>query len=77
MIGAPMFHQFGGRCRFHPSCSHYGKEAINRHGAIKGGWLTVKRFIRCGPFSDGGYDPVPEEYNCFCSKKNSQKTSKR
>jgi putative membrane protein insertion efficiency factor len=46
-------------CRFIPSCSHYGYEAIAKYGAIKGGWLAVKRVARCNPFHPGGYDPVP------------------
>lgn len=46
-------------CRFTPSCSHYGYEAINKYGVFKGGWLTIKRLSRCHPFSPGGYDPVP------------------
>lgn len=46
-------------CRFYPSCSHYGYEAIAKYGAIKGGWLAVKRLARCHPFNPGGYDPVP------------------
>ncbi|MFP3854589.1 MAG: membrane protein insertion efficiency factor YidD [Anaerolineales bacterium] len=48
-----------GTCRFYPTCSHYGYEAIARHGLIKGGWLATKRVLRCQPFSPGGYDPVP------------------
>jgi putative membrane protein insertion efficiency factor len=47
-------------CRFAPSCSAYGLEAIRRHGAIKGGWLTVMRIGRCHPWGGSGYDPVPE-----------------
>lgn len=46
-------------CRFTPSCSQYGVEAIQKYGALKGGWLTVKRVGRCHPFNPGGYDPVP------------------
>lgn len=47
------------RCRFYPTCSAYGKEAIEKHGALKGGWLALKRIVRCNPFNDGGFDPVP------------------
>jgi hypothetical protein len=46
-------------CRFYPSCSQYGYEAISKYGFLKGGWLTVKRLVRCQPFHPGGYDPVP------------------
>lgn len=46
-------------CRFYPSCSQYGYEAIARYGIIKGGVLTVRRLLRCHPFHPGGYDPVP------------------
>lgn len=46
-------------CRFTPSCSHYGYEAIEKYGALKGSWLAAKRVSRCHPFHPGGYDPVP------------------
>ena len=46
-------------CRFYPSCSHYGYQAIYKHGAFKGTYLTVWRVLRCNPFNPGGFDPVP------------------
>jgi putative membrane protein insertion efficiency factor len=46
-------------CRFEPSCSRYAFEAIERHGAIEGSWLALKRLARCQPFGNHGYDPVP------------------
>lgn len=49
----------GRRCRYYPSCSEYAVEAVQKHGAIKGGWLGVKRVCRCHPWHPGGYDPVP------------------
>jgi uncharacterized protein len=48
-------------CRFYPTCSHYGLEAVQRFGALKGGWLTIKRISKCHPFHPGGIDHVPEK----------------
>jgi len=50
---------FMASCRFTPSCSHYAREAVMRHGACAGGWLALKRLARCHPFGGSGYDPVP------------------
>ena len=49
----------GPRCRFIPTCSEYALEAIDRHGAARGGWLAVKRVCRCHPLGGSGLDPVP------------------
>jgi uncharacterized protein len=49
----------GRHCRFEPSCSHYAIEAIDRHGVMHGGALSLKRLCRCHPWHVGGYDPVP------------------
>ncbi|HOU39711.1 MAG TPA: membrane protein insertion efficiency factor YidD [Promineifilum sp.] len=46
-------------CRFTPSCSVYGYQAIEKYGFLKGGWLALRRLSRCHPFNPGGYDPVP------------------
>ncbi|MDD3743227.1 MAG: membrane protein insertion efficiency factor YidD [Lentimicrobiaceae bacterium] len=46
-------------CRYTPTCSQYGVEAIKKHGPVKGGWLTIKRVASCHPWGGSGYDPVP------------------
>jgi len=50
----------GPRCRFYPSCSCYAHTAIERYGVVRGGWLGLRRLLRCHPFREGGYDPVPD-----------------
>ncbi len=50
---------FPSSCKFSPSCSKYGIEAINKYGSVKGVFLTIKRILRCNPWSKGGYDPIP------------------
>ena len=50
---------FVGACRYEPSCSAYAAEAVTRHGAFKGSFLAAHRLCRCGPWTEGGYDPVP------------------
>ncbi len=50
-------------CRFHPTCSQYGIEALDRFGMTKGVWLALKRILKCHPLNAGGYDPVPPKNN--------------
>ena len=50
----------GPRCRYQPTCSEYAAEALEVHGAVAGGWLALRRFLRCHPWGGHGYDPVPQ-----------------
>lgn len=50
---------YGNVCKYYPSCSSYGLEAVRTHGCVPGAWLTLTRIVRCNPWSAGGYDPVP------------------
>ena len=62
----------GSNCRFYPTCSHYAKEALEKHGAAKGGWLALKRIGRCHPWHEGGVDLVPEPTANTCHCQNHQ-----
>ena len=53
----------GFNCRYQPTCSAYALEALEKHGALKGSWLTLRRLVRCHPFGGNGYDPVPDVHN--------------
>ena len=68
-IGTIKFYRFalspllGKNCRFYPTCSCYAEEAFDRYGFFKGGYLTVRRLVKCHPFHPGGYDPVVKNSN--------------
>jgi len=53
---------FPASCRYTPTCSHYGIEALQKHGFFKGSWMTIRRIGRCHPWSAGGFDPVPDPH---------------
>lgn len=56
----------GHGCRFQPTCSVYALDALEHHGAIRGGWLALKRIVRCHPWGGSGYDPVPPRHEQSC-----------
>jgi putative membrane protein insertion efficiency factor len=60
---SPLVNWRGSVCKYYPSCSHYGYEAVRTYGAFKGGGMTVWRVLRCNPWSAGGYDPVRPEHS--------------
>lgn len=62
----------GPRCRFHPRCSDYAKQAINTHGPVQGSLLAIKRILRCHPWHEGGLDPVPTIKSTPCDQPNHQ-----
>jgi putative membrane protein insertion efficiency factor len=65
LVVSPML---GPSCRFYPSCSNYAIEAVQVHGAVRGGWLTLRRVCRCHPWNAGGNDPVPPPTTaCGCN----------
>ena len=67
----------GSNCRFEPSCSRYALGALERHGALAGGYLTLRRIGRCHPWCDGGCDPVPEQPPALFSRLLSHSSEKK
>jgi putative membrane protein insertion efficiency factor len=65
----------GSHCRFYPSCSQYAMEALEKHGILQGGWLALKRLLRCHPWYAGGVDPVPEVNSCSTPMVSEQRES--
>lgn len=55
---SPILKAIGVECKYYPTCSEYTRQAIEKYGALKGTWLGLKRFLKCNPFSKGGYDPL-------------------
>ena len=74
---SPVLHMLapGSGCRFYPTCSDYGMEAVRKHGAIRGSWLALKRLARCHPLGGQGYDPVPDSCSCGARPDSQHSTS--
>ena len=68
---------YGPVCRFFPSCSAYGLEAVHVHGAVKGSWLAARRIGRCHPWNDGGVDPVPPGHRRWPATRSRHRTVRR
>ncbi|MDO4399721.1 MAG: membrane protein insertion efficiency factor YidD [Coriobacteriia bacterium] len=66
LVISPMFPAC---CRYTPTCSEYGLQAVRRYGLVKGSWLALKRILRCRPGGDVGYDPVPEQFTWLARSK--------
>lgn len=85
LIGAIRAYQFllspwvGHGCRYLPTCSEYSREAIERHGALRGSWMMLARLGRCHPFGGSGLDPVPEQFRwrCWCHPAGEGENSER
>ena len=59
----------GHSCRYQPTCSAYALDALQKHGGVKGGWLALRRILRCNPWGGTGYDPVPDRSDHGCDHK--------
>ena len=69
----------GPNCRYAPTCSEYAMEALDKHGALKGTWLTLRRLSRCHPLGGSGYDPVPDshhQHHANCRHEHEPKTER-
>ena len=67
----------GHQCRFIPTCSNYAIEAFEKHGVLKGSWMTIVRLARCHPFGGSGYDPVPARFRWRCWRHDEDQAQRR